>query len=32
VDGIPFEKRELGRFGVNIRTVLKLASDTFFVR
>jgi hypothetical protein len=29
MDGIPFEKRELGRLGVNIRTVLKLASDTF---
>jgi hypothetical protein len=27
VDGIPFENRELGRFGVNGRTVLKRASN-----
>jgi hypothetical protein len=32
VDGIPFEKRKLARLGVNGRTVLKLASDKFFMR
>jgi hypothetical protein len=32
VDGIPFENRELGRFGVNGRTVLQLASHKLFVR
>jgi hypothetical protein len=32
VDGIPFENRELGRFGENGRTVLKLASHTLSVR
>jgi hypothetical protein len=32
VDGITFENRELGRFGVNGTIVLKVASHKLFVR